>query len=202
MARFLKRHSTVPTALHDALLVFLAQSGEHVISPGEIQIRLFHVWQMTFRVWPIVRYHSEACRFSKKSGKWVLSDALMTSITISLAGSRSCRSYHQLPRLSWLVVSAMGPGIPPAVRVWTGMMVRFGSIPVQKPDPHLLGRPNPQPYLSTRGFCRVWLDPSVPISSSHFCVFLYMVAFRYPTVMCKILTLVHHCLCSFYWLPL
>jgi len=99
-------------------------------------------------------------------------------------------------------VSATGPGNPPAVRVWTGKTVRFGSRTVQKPNPQHLGRPNPDPYPSTRGFCRVWLDPSVPISGSSFRVFLFMVAFRYPTVLCNILTLVHHCLCSIYWLPL
>jgi len=100
------------------------------------------------------------------------------------------------------VVLATGPGNPPAVQVWTGKAVPFGSRTVQKPDPQLLGGPNPDPYPSTRGFCRVWLDPSVRISGSSFRVFLFMVAFSYPTVLCKILTLVHHCLCSIDWLPL
>jgi len=100
------------------------------------------------------------------------------------------------------VVLATGPGNPPAVRVWTGKTVRFGSRTVQKPDPEHIGGPNPDPYPSTHGFCRVWLDPSVRISGSSFRVFLFMVAFRYPTVLCKILPLVHHCLCSIDWLPL
>jgi hypothetical protein len=65
----------------------------------------------------------------------------------------------------------MGPGNPPAVRVWTGKIVWFGSRTVQKPDLLLLGEPNPDPYLLTRGFCRGWLDPSVPISGSAFWVF-------------------------------
>jgi hypothetical protein len=90
------------------------------------------------------------------------------------------------------LVLATGPGNPPAVRVRTGKTVRFGSRTVQKPDPQRLGGPNPDPYLSTRGFCRVWLDPSVPISGSVFRVFLFMVAFRYPTVNRKILTFAHH----------
>jgi hypothetical protein len=90
------------------------------------------------------------------------------------------------------VVLATGPGNPPAVRVRTGKTVRFGSRTVQKPDPQRLGGPNPDPYLSTRGFCRVWLDPSVPISGSVFRVFLFMVAFRYPTVNRKISTFAHH----------
>jgi hypothetical protein len=99
-------------------------------------------------------------------------------------------------------VLATGPGNPPAVRVCTGKTVRFGSRPVQKPDPELLGGPNLYPYPSTRGFCRVWLDPSVPVSGSPFRVFLFIVAVIYVTVMCKILTLVHHSLYWFHWQPL
>ena len=64
------------------------------------------------------------------------------------------------------VVLATGPGNPPPVWVWTVKTGRFGSRPSQKPDPQLLGGPNPDPYPSTRGFRRVWLDPSVPISGS------------------------------------
>ena len=100
------------------------------------------------------------------------------------------------------LVLATGPGNPPVVRVWTGKTVRFGARTIQKPDPQLRGGPNPDLYPSTRGFCRVWLDPSVRISGSSFRVFLFMVAFRYLTVLCKILPLVHHCLCSIDWLPL
>jgi len=66
------------------------------------------------------------------------------------------------------LVLATGPGIPPAVQVWTTKTGRFGFRPVQKPDPLTLGGPNPDPYPSTRGFCRVWLDPLVPISGSAF----------------------------------
>jgi len=97
------------------------------------------------------------------------------------------------------IVLATDPGNPPAVRVWTGKTVRFGSRPIQSPDPELLGRPNPYQYPSTRGFCQVWLDPSVPVSGSPFRVFLFMVAVKYVTVMCKILTLVHHSLYWFHW---
>jgi hypothetical protein len=68
----------------------------------------------------------------------------------------------------WLLVLATGPGIPPAVRVGTAKPGRSGSRPVPKPNPQTLGGPIPDPYLSTRGFCRVWLDPSVPISGSAF----------------------------------
>jgi len=71
---------------------------------------------------------------------------------------------HVLIRL----VLATGPGNPPAVPVWTAKMGRFGSRTVQKPDPQNLGGPNPDPYLSTRGFRRVWLDPLVAISGSAF----------------------------------
>ena len=51
-----------------------------------------------------------------------------------------------------LVVSATGPGNPPAVQVRTRKTVWFGSRTDQKPDPLLLGGPNPAPYLSTPGF--------------------------------------------------
>jgi len=96
----------------------------------------------------------------------------------------------------------MGPGNPPAVRVWTGKTVWFGSRTVQKPDLLLPGGPNPAPYPSTHGFCRVLLDPFGPISGSAFLVFLFMVAFRYLTVNCKILTMVLHCHFLMYWQPL
>jgi len=100
------------------------------------------------------------------------------------------------------VVLAMGPGNPPAVRVWSGKTVRFTSICLQKPNLELLGGANPYPYRSTCGFFGVWLDLSVPISGSRSQVFLFMVAVRYATVMCKISTLVHDSLHLFYWLPL
>jgi len=113
-----------------------------------------------------------------------------------------------LPELSYdeydaaEVVLATGLGNRPAVRVWTGKTVRFGSRPVQNHDWELLGGPNPYPYPLTRGFRRVWLDPSVPVSGSPFRVFLFMVAVIYVTVMCRILTLVHHSLYWFHWQPL
>ena len=97
---------------------------------------------------------------------------------------------------------ATGPGNLPAVQVWSGKTVRFGFRPVQKPGPEVLGGPNPYPYPSTRAFCRVCLDPSVPVSGSPFRIFLIIVAVRYFTVMCKISTLVHHSLYLFHWRPL
>jgi len=66
------------------------------------------------------------------------------------------------------IVLATGPGNPAAVRVWTAKTGRFGSRTVKKLDPQTLGGPNPDPYPSTRGFRRVWLDLSVPISGSAF----------------------------------
>jgi len=66
------------------------------------------------------------------------------------------------------LVLATGPGNPSAVRVWTAKTGRFGPRTGQRPNPQTLGGPNPDPYLSTRGFRRVWLDPSVPISGSAF----------------------------------
>ena len=100
------------------------------------------------------------------------------------------------------LVWATGLGNPPAVRVQTAKTVWFDSKPVQKPNPLHLGRPNPDPYPSTCGFCRVWLDPSVPISGSSIRVFLFMVAFRYHIANRKILTLVYHCPFLMYWPPL
>jgi len=66
------------------------------------------------------------------------------------------------------LVLATGPGNLPVVRIWTAKMGRFVSRPVQKPDLLHLAGPNPDLGLSTHGFCRVGLDPSVPISCSAF----------------------------------
>jgi len=100
------------------------------------------------------------------------------------------------------LVLATGPGNPPAVRVCTGKTVPFSSRPIKKPDQFLLGSPNPAPYLLTRGFPWVWLDPSGPISGFAFWVILFMVTFRYPTVNRKILAMVHRCSFWMYWPPL
>jgi len=104
--------------------------------------------------------------------------------------------------MSWEVVLATCPGNPLAVRVWTGKPAQFGSRPDQNPNPELLRGANPYPYPSTRGFCRVWLDPSHPVSGSPFRVFLFVVTVIYVTVMCKLLSLVHHSLYWFHWQPL
>jgi len=106
--------------------------------------------------------------------------------------------YFILIRLSsewndWTLVLVTVLGNPPTARVRTRQTVRFGSRIVQKPDQLSLGGPNPDPYTSTCGFCRVWLYASVPISGCVFQVFLFMVAFRYPTPNRKIMTLVRHC---------
>jgi len=116
------------------------------------------------------------------------------------AGKNTLLWSDTLLKLTHLVL-ATDSGNWPVVWVWTGKIVHFGSRPIWKPDPLLHGGPNPYPYLLTLGFCWVWQDPSVSISSSHSRDSLFMVAFGYPTVMCKILTLVHHCLCLLYWLP-
>jgi len=79
---------------------------------------------------------------------------------------------HPRQNLVQLLI-AMGLDNPPAVRVWTGRMVWFGSRTVQKPDLLLLSRPNAAPYPSTRRSRRVWLDPSGPISGFAFWV-LYL----------------------------
>ena len=112
------------------------------------------------------------------------------------------------------LVLATGPGNLPAVpvrkgetvrkrkTVRKGKTVRFRSSTVQKPDPLLHCGPHPALYRSFRRFCRVWLDQSGRISSSAFRVYLCMVAFWYPTVNCKLLTMVLHCHFLMYWQPL
>jgi len=100
------------------------------------------------------------------------------------------------------LVLATGWGNLPGVWVWTCKMVRFGSRTIQKPNLLLLGRPNPYLYPSTCRFCCVLLDPSAPMSGSVSQDFLFMVAFRYPTVNCKLFTLVRYCLYLKYWPPL
>jgi len=87
----------------------------------------------------------------------------------------------------------MGLGNPPAVRVRTGKMVWFGFRTFQKPNPERLGGVNLDSYPSTHGLCQIWLDPSVPISSSVFQIFLFMVAYRYPTANREILTFAGDC---------
>ena len=99
-------------------------------------------------------------------------------------------------------VLATGLGDRPAVQVWTGKTVLFCSRPVQEPNPLRLGGPNQCLYLSTFGFCRVSLDPSVPIAGSCSRVFLFMAASRYPAAVYQIFTSVHYCLCLMYWPPL
>ena len=100
------------------------------------------------------------------------------------------------------LVLATGPGNLPAVRVRTRNKVWFGSITMQRPNPLLPSGPNPAPYLSTSGFCQVWLDPSGPISGFAFRVVPLMFAFRYLTLNRKILTMVHECSFWMNWPPL
>jgi len=96
----------------------------------------------------------------------------------------------------------MGPGNLPVIWVRTTIMSWFSSRPIQKPDQLLLGGPTPDPYPLTCRFYCIWLDPSGPISGSALKVVLFMVTFRYPTVNCKILRMVHHCLFWIYRPPL
>jgi hypothetical protein len=100
------------------------------------------------------------------------------------------------------LVLATGPGNPPAVQVRTAKTVQFSSKLVQKPDLLHLGRPNPDPYPSTRGFCQVWLHLAVPISGSGIRVVLSIVAFRYAIANHNIFTLVDRCPFLMYWQPL
>ena len=93
---------------------------------------------------------------------------------------------------AWKLLTT-GPGKMPAVRIRRRKTGLFGSRPAEKPDPLLLGGPNLAPYQRTRRFCLVRPAPSGQISGSAIGVVLFTVAFRYPTVNRKILTMVHHC---------
>jgi len=77
-----------------------------------------------------------------------------------------------------LLVLTTGPGNLPPVWIWTAETGLFDSTANEKPNPLTLGAPNPDPYTSTRGICRVWLDPLVTISCSVVQVSLSIVAFR------------------------
>jgi len=89
--------------------------------------------------------------------------------------------------LTCKLVLEMGPGDLPAVKVWTSIKGQLGSGPNQQPKPLPLGGPNQDPYLSTHGFCPIWVDPVVPISGSTCPVSLLIITFRYVTVNHKIL---------------
>jgi len=73
---------------------------------------------------------------------------------------------------------ATGLGNMPVVVDWNAKTGRFGSRPLQKPDPLPLGGPHPDSYRSTTGFCKAWQDPSVPISGFALRVSLFIVTFR------------------------
>jgi hypothetical protein len=75
---------------------------------------------------------------------------------------------NELTMYCLLIVLATGPGNPPAVQVWSAKPGRFGSRTVQKPDPQTFGGPHADLDRTTRGFHRVWQDPSGPISGSVF----------------------------------
>jgi len=90
----------------------------------------------------------------------------------------------------------------PAVQVCTAKTAPCSPKPIQIPDPLPLGGPNPYPYLLSRRFFRGVLYPTVTISGSAIRATVWMVTSRHSTGNRKILTLVRHCLCSMYWLPL
>jgi len=133
--------------------------------------------------------------------KWFTIFDLLIQDHTTLQFNRRGRVMHHRMLASVAMVLAMGPGNPPAVRVWPARTIWFGSTTVQKPDQLLPAGPNPAPYLSTSGFRLVWVDQLGPRCSSAFGVFLFMVAFRYPTVNFKILSMVQHCHFLMYWQP-
>jgi hypothetical protein len=95
----------------------------------------------------------------------------------------------------------MLPGNLPAVRVSIAQHGQFDSKPDQQQDPLPLSCPNPDLHPSTCRCCRVWLNPSVPISGCWIWFSLFIVTLRYATVKRKMMTLV--CCWQFwmYWLP-
>jgi len=129
-------------------------------------------------VWTVITLN---CNCENTRG-WVMMkwsrDLCMAVIGVAIVQAYNCWSLincHMTTStsdLSWpWIVLGKGPGNPPAVRIWLGKTGRFRSRTIQKPDPLLLGGPNLDPYLLTCGFCWVWRDPSVPISSAAFRVF-------------------------------
>jgi len=90
-------------------------------------------------------------------------------LSFYLISLRMCSSYFPWAWSSGIVV-AKGPGNLPAFRVWTTKTGWFSSRPGEKPDPLTLGWHNLDPFRSSSGSRRVWLDPSVPISCSAFWV--------------------------------
>jgi len=100
---------------------------------------------------------------------WCSDMIRMYSLTVYLSDfSMDCRTtinhftaQHLLT--IWDLISVNnGSGLEPNQRL------RSGSGTTEQPHLLTLGGPNPEPYLSTRGFCPVCLDPSVPISGSAF----------------------------------
>jgi len=73
------------------------------------------------------------------------------------------KSRNDLDFFLCCLVLETGPGNRPAVWIWTAQLDRFGSRPVQNPNQLTLGGNTPDPYPSTCGFHRVWVDPLVPI---------------------------------------
>jgi len=112
--------------------------------------------------------------------KWIHRWACISFLHISSTLSGSCDhlgiGIREWILLLWtsnpmLLVLPTGLGNLPGVLGLIGKTTRFGSRTIQKPNPQLLGGPNTDPYKITRGFHRVWLDPSVPIPSSAFRIF-------------------------------
>jgi len=98
---------------------------------------------------------------------------------------------NQTTHWPWVVL-AMGQGNVPAAWVCTAKTDRFGSRPIQKPDPLTLGGPHSDPEPSARGYRWVWLDPVGSYPWFHVLGFPFIITLRYVTVNHKILRLVSH----------
>ena len=77
------------------------------------------------------------------------------------------------------------------------VLVRFQTN--SKTRPVAAGRAKSRQYTSTHGFCQIWLEPLVPITTSGYQFVLLMVTLRYPTVNPNILNFICHCPLLIFW---
>jgi len=100
------------------------------------------------------------------------------------------------------ILLVLDPGNLPTVQVYTAKPLPFCSRSIENADPLLLCVRTMYCYQSTSRFCWVWEHPSVPICTSGFLAFPFIVIYRFPTVNCKMLTFLCNCLFLMYWPPL
>jgi len=97
---------------------------------------------------------------------------------------------------------ANDPGKQSVVQGQSTKTVRFGLGKVKNPDQLNKARLNLDLFVSTHGLCPGLLDMPVPIPCSSYWVFVFVVAYRYRTANCKILTLVCYYPFLMYWVSI